>query len=109
MRLTDADVQEIIRLLDASDYDELEIETERFRLVLRREGAGPVGWTQRRETRAQPHVVEAADAARPSAGETSVREDPGQRGKPFRHRWIVAAPAFRPSDFQESGAGSREP
>ena len=78
MKLTDADVQEIIRLLDASDYDELEIETERFRFVLRREGAGTGGWTQRRETRAQPHVLEAADVPRQAADEASVREDAGQ-------------------------------
>lgn len=67
MKLTDADVQEIIRLLDASDYDELELETERFRLVLRREGTGAAGWSQRRETHGQPHIEDAPEFAGPPA------------------------------------------
>ena len=64
MKLTDADVQEIIRLLDESAYDEIEIETERFRLVLRRADGG--GWVQQRQTLAQPNRVD------PSAAETSA-------------------------------------
>lgn len=63
MNLTNDDVQEILRLLDASPYDELHIETERFKLTLRRAGAG--GWTQERQTLASPRVAQAA-AAHPS-------------------------------------------
>lgn len=40
MNLTDEDVTEILKLLDESPYDELKLETDRFRLTLRR-GAGP--------------------------------------------------------------------
>jgi len=67
MNLTDADVQEIIRLLDDSDYDELEIETERFRLVLRRGAAGQRGWSQQRETLARPNRDGAPSATMHSA------------------------------------------
>ena len=35
MNLTDEDVQEILRLLDNSPYDELKLETDRFKLTLR--------------------------------------------------------------------------
>jgi acetyl-CoA carboxylase biotin carboxyl carrier protein len=50
VNLTHDDVQEILRLLEASPFDELRLETERFRLTLRRGGAGD-GWTQETETR----------------------------------------------------------
>lgn len=38
MNLTDEDVREILKLLDESPYDELKLETERFKLTLRRGG-----------------------------------------------------------------------
>lgn len=47
MNLTHKDIQEIAALLDASPYDELIVETPRFKLTLRRGGAG---WTQESET-----------------------------------------------------------
>jgi len=57
-RLSDADLQEIIRLLDDSDYDELEVETKRFRLVVRRSDDDPSGWTRTRQTLTKPSIVE---------------------------------------------------
>src|SRR4051812_15420213 len=48
MNLTHDDLQEIIRLLDQSSFDELRLETNRFKLTLRRAGAG--GWTQETQT-----------------------------------------------------------
>ena len=67
MNLTHEDVQEILRLLDASSFDELRLETERFRLILRRGGDG--GWTQETETRAPPHASRdtASSPSRPAA------------------------------------------
>jgi len=50
MNLTNDDVQEILRLLDASTFDELQLSTDRFKLTLRRSSAG--GWTQETETAA---------------------------------------------------------
>lgn len=38
MNLTDEDVREILRLLDESPYDELQLETDRFKLTLRKTG-----------------------------------------------------------------------
>jgi acetyl-CoA carboxylase biotin carboxyl carrier protein len=60
MNLTHADVQEILRLLEASSFDELRLETERFRLILRRGNAGD--WTQETETRAAAQPARAAAA-----------------------------------------------
>ena len=41
--LTNDDVADILALLDSLPYDELDLETPRFRLTLRRT---PAGWTQ---------------------------------------------------------------
>lgn len=67
MNLTDDDVREIVKLLNASPYDELTVETRGFKLQLRRAGHG---WTQARET-AKPAASPAAAAAQSGgAGET---------------------------------------
>jgi len=93
VNLDDRDVQEIVRLLDDSRYDELTLETERFRLVLRRgEGAG--GWTQERETRGGPHLQEpvatkAHTPGTPAAGQAV----PGPAGEPPPDDGLVEVPA----------------
>jgi acetyl-CoA carboxylase biotin carboxyl carrier protein len=46
MELTNEDVADILALLDSLPYDELELQTSRFRLILRRT---PGGWTQSTE------------------------------------------------------------
>jgi acetyl-CoA carboxylase biotin carboxyl carrier protein len=54
MKLTNDDVQEIIRLLDSTAYDELQIETDDFRLRLRRTGGG---WTREESFLSAPTLV----------------------------------------------------
>jgi len=54
MNLTNEDVQEILRLMEASSFDQLDIETDRFKLSLRRGVEG--GWT------AERHTARASDA-----------------------------------------------
>ena len=49
--LTDADVTDILALLDSLPYDELDLETSRFRLTLRRT---PHGWTQSTQVLSAP-------------------------------------------------------
>jgi acetyl-CoA carboxylase biotin carboxyl carrier protein len=51
MDLTNEDVADILALLDSLPYDELDLQTPRFRLVLRRT---PDGWTQSTEIRRDP-------------------------------------------------------
>ena len=63
MNLSPTDVQEIIRLLDDSEYDELEIETGSFRLVLRRGAEGRAGWSQQKETRKRPNIKDITSAS----------------------------------------------
>jgi len=55
MDLTNEDVADILALLDSLPYDELDLQTPRFRLTLRRT---PEGWTQAVEARVVPTVVD---------------------------------------------------
>jgi acetyl-CoA carboxylase biotin carboxyl carrier protein len=64
VELTNEDVEDILALLDSLPYDELDLETSRFRLTLRRAAGG--GWTQRRQVTAEPEFTAAAPAAVPS-------------------------------------------
>jgi acetyl-CoA carboxylase biotin carboxyl carrier protein len=57
MNLTDADVTDILALLDSLPYDELDLETSRFRLTLRRT---PSGWTQSTQILTAPAPLPAA-------------------------------------------------
>ena len=56
MDLTNEDVTDILALLDSLPYDELDVQTTRFRLILRRT---PDGWTQSVQTRSAPDVLAA--------------------------------------------------
>jgi acetyl-CoA carboxylase biotin carboxyl carrier protein len=66
MDLTNDDVAEILALLDSLPYDELDIETPRFRLTLRRAAGG--GWTEEHQVSTEPVVGAIAPrAAAPGA------------------------------------------
>jgi acetyl-CoA carboxylase biotin carboxyl carrier protein len=62
MDLTDEDVAEVLALLDSLPYDELDLQTPRFRLTLRRT---PQGWTQSSQSLSEPHPLEPADPLEP--------------------------------------------
>jgi acetyl-CoA carboxylase biotin carboxyl carrier protein len=68
MDLTNEDVSDILALLDSLPYDELDLQTPRFRLTLRRT---PDGWTQAVEARAAPTVVDVVPAAGPAGGKAA--------------------------------------
>jgi acetyl-CoA carboxylase biotin carboxyl carrier protein len=80
VNLTQDDVQEILRLLDASSFEEMHLETERFKLTLRRSGSG--GWTQERRTLSVPQsaavtpakevALAAADTTAPATGDAGA-------------------------------------
>ncbi len=72
MNLTNEDVQEILRLMDASSFDELQVETDRFKLTLRR-GAYS-GWTEERQTLGS--AAQIAPSVAPSA-QLTVALEPG--------------------------------
>jgi acetyl-CoA carboxylase biotin carboxyl carrier protein len=63
MDLTNEDVADILALLDSLPYDELDLQTPRFRLTLRRT---PDGWTQAMESQVAPTVLDVPSANSPS-------------------------------------------
>ena len=69
MKLTNEDVEEILRLLDGVGYDELHVETDTFSLSLSR--TGERDWVQQRTVTREP-VIDRPDPARelpgPAAG-----------------------------------------
>jgi acetyl-CoA carboxylase biotin carboxyl carrier protein len=71
--LTHEDIEDILRLLDATPVDEFELQTEHFKLTLRRAPAGHGGWTQERLTRAEPDMLAAAaPSAIPASSESTA-------------------------------------
>src|SRR5947209_19894171 len=82
MDLTNDDVAEILALLDSLPYDELDVQTPRFRLTLRRAPGG--GWTEEQEVRTTPVMTEPAPrgpAARaPAPGTGPGAATPGTGG-----------------------------
>ena len=86
--LTNDDVADILALLDSLPYDELDLETPRFRLTLRRT---PAGWTQ------STQVLSPPGAARPP------RARP-QRARPWPQR---LSPSLRSGAGGEDGRAGR--
>jgi acetyl-CoA carboxylase biotin carboxyl carrier protein len=78
MDLTNDDVADILALLDSLPYDEFDLQTPRFRLILRR---SPSGWTQSTQVLSAPDALAAgsmshrAGNSRPNAA--SGRPDAG--------------------------------
>jgi acetyl-CoA carboxylase biotin carboxyl carrier protein len=79
MDLTNEDVADVLALLDSLPYDELDLQTARFRLVLRRT---PDGWTQAVQTRSAPNMLDAGAPGSPDAGPPEVGPDAPGVGAP---------------------------
>jgi acetyl-CoA carboxylase biotin carboxyl carrier protein len=78
LNLTNDDVRDILRLLDSLPFNELRLETERFRLSLRRTANGE--WTQDTRVLSTPNADADADAvAEPTPAEAP---DPPAAGPP---------------------------
>jgi len=76
MPLSNEDVQEILRLLQDTEYDELNLETDRFTLRLKRSEGG---WAQETETAAS-HKPQAASVASTDSIENEAEPDPTEEG-----------------------------
>ena len=70
--LTHEDIQDILRVLETSPFDELELETDRFKLTLRRAAGPQGGWSQEHET----HARAAAAVAAPTTAGSGVAKSP---------------------------------
>jgi acetyl-CoA carboxylase biotin carboxyl carrier protein len=75
--LTNEDVADILAVLDSLPYDELDLQTPRFRLTLRR---GPGGWTEESQVLADPVPVMPAGNGSPAARQAP--QPPSEAGPP---------------------------
>ena len=71
--LTNDDVADILALLDSLPYDELDLETPRFRLTLRRTTAG---WTQSTQVLSPPDPLAAPASVPPASAAPEVKGPP---------------------------------
>jgi len=92
MNLTNEDVQEILQLLDATSFNELHLETDRFKLALRRDGAGE--WTQTLQVVAQPSLLASAES--PALSPAQVQP---ARGEATADTQLVEVRASLPGTF----------
>ena len=76
MNLSSDDVRDILRLLDTLPFDELSLETESFRLSLRRTADG---WTQAAQALSAPNLVEPGEAEAPAAATPAKATAPAAR------------------------------
>ena len=89
MDLTNEDVADVLALLDSLPYDEFDLQTARFRLILRRT---PGGWTQSGESLSAPAGLDPAVPAPPAAAPGPPAAVPGP-------------PAAVPGPPADAGAG----
>ena len=109
MDLTNDDVAEILALLDSLPCDELDLQTPRFRLTLRRT---PGGWTEESQTLTEPTAVTPvpngsaaspapAPEAQPTAQQPHAPQPTAESPAPQRTApaGVVAVPAPLPGTF----------
>ena len=91
MDLTNEDVADILALLDSLPYDELDLETSRFRLTLRRT---PAGWTQSTQILSAP-----GHRPPPHPPTRRTRRSMTHRAGHSRHQWSI-----EPADASAEGS-----
>jgi acetyl-CoA carboxylase biotin carboxyl carrier protein len=109
MDLTNEDVADILALLDSMPYDELDLQTTRFRLTLRRT---PDGWTQSTQVLGEAAEAGAGIGRRGSQGPiddggAGIGEDSGASGVD-EDDGVKAGEAGGAQGIGDAGAGEAE-
>ena len=102
MDLTNADVADILALLDSLPYDSLDVQTPRFRLTLRRAPGG--GWSEESQVLAEPVVVAPAPSGLPA--DAPVTSDvSGRAGRAGTAEAARSGDGARPGDGDAARSG----
>ncbi|HYW04280.1 MAG TPA: biotin/lipoyl-containing protein [Gammaproteobacteria bacterium] len=101
MVLEDEDIQDILKLLDASGFDSMQLDAGRFRLVLRRSAEGEDGWTQ------ESFFTTAAPETEAASAETE--RTAGREVEPSTEPGVVDVRASLASTFYRSPKPGAEP
>jgi acetyl-CoA carboxylase biotin carboxyl carrier protein len=86
MKFSNEDVLEILRLLDTTKYDELHLETERFKLTLRR-NRDSGDWSQEKQILSAPKVLHSSPSA-PGGVISAAPVAPEASLNPAKTGWI---------------------
>jgi acetyl-CoA carboxylase biotin carboxyl carrier protein len=102
MDWNDADVRAVLQLVDAAGFDELEIETDRFTLTLRR-GDDGANWTRESRTlsTAREHAI-TAGVAPAGAAAADVDSSPGNSAPGAESSTLRAVTTPLPGTFYRS-------
>jgi acetyl-CoA carboxylase biotin carboxyl carrier protein len=103
MDLTNEDVADVLAVLDSLPYDELDLQTPRFRLILRRT---PDGWTQSMEARSEPSVLEPVpEGSHGVRGPQAPSSGAGETHAPIGDAGAGGSHGVRGPQAPSSGAG----
>jgi acetyl-CoA carboxylase biotin carboxyl carrier protein len=103
MDLTNEDVADVLAVLDSLPYDELDLQTPRFRLILRRT---PDGWTQSVQARSEPSVLAPAPDAPSVPSAPSAPGVPGSEGVLDAPEAPATGPMLHPPGYNRTNAPS---
>jgi acetyl-CoA carboxylase biotin carboxyl carrier protein len=107
MDLTNADVADILALLDSLPYDSLDVQTPRFRLTLRRAPGG--GWSEESQVLAEPVVVTPAVNRMPAAPADAPSAGPPAPPAPADADGLTVVAAPLPGTFYRAPRPGAEP
>jgi len=100
MELDDADVRAILQLLDASAFDELQVQTDRFKLILRRvEGAA---WTRETRTLGTPRELPGSTGAGNTAADRTAAPTAAREEQAAAQAHLIAVCSPLPGTFYRS-------
>jgi len=97
MDLTNEDVADILAVLDSLPYDELDLQTPRFRLTLRRAPGG--GWTESSQILSEPATLTGVNAPAAPLDGAAGASDPGGPAARARETHLIAVTAPLPGTF----------
>jgi acetyl-CoA carboxylase biotin carboxyl carrier protein len=93
VELTNEDVADILAVLDSLPYDELDLQTPRFRLTLRRDPGG--GWTETSQVLTEPSAITPA----PNGSSVTAPREGAVAGAAIDASGLVAVTAPLPGTF----------
>jgi len=106
MKLTNEDVQEIVKLVDNSAYDELHIETDSFTLTLRRTADGD--WTREQTVSRAPVLARTVEPIPAPGSGSGPGSDSAMDAGPTDAS-LVAVPAPLPGTFYRAPSPGAAP
>ncbi|HKV25860.1 MAG TPA: biotin/lipoyl-containing protein [Candidatus Acidoferrum sp.] len=98
MKLTNEDVQQILQLLDAAKYEEFHLETEQFKLTLRR-SPETGAWTRETEVTSSPKIIPNSFLSDATEGQAAANREPASQHTASESKHWAEVRAHLPGTF----------